>query len=828
MPENKMPQHEATKEEKCPVCGMQNCHMDHSNMGTDHTMHNMHDMHDMDHTHHDMNDMHHDMSDMHHDMSDMHMEHMKHMHDMTSMDHSDHMDHMDMNHMDHMSHMDHDMHNMHNMHNMHDMHDMSHMHHMHHDMSDVSAANRAMFGMHAAMFRRLFWIALVLGIPTIALDPMFAMLLHYSLPDNLVMRLIPAALGTLMYVWPGRPFLTDGVSEAKRRKPGMMLLIALGITVAFVASWLATLNILAIPTFWWELALLIIIMLAGHWIEMASVASTSTELDAFAALLPRQAHVLDSAENLASAHDVDLAQLQPGDVVLVKSGETVPADATILSGTGSLNESMLTGESLPVTRHAGDHITAGTILTDSSLVVKVQATGSHTTLSTIQRLVETAQAKKSPTQLLADRAAALLFWYALIAGVLAFAVWFAVSANLPVALERLITVLVIACPHALGLAIPLVVSTAMGDAAAHGILISDRSALEKLVSVSTVAFDKTGTLTTGTPEVVDVVALSQIISADDALLWAASAESASEHPLAQAIVRKAVGDTPVDSGHALPSASAFTSTPGVGVSAQVEGHHVLVGGKALLTAHDVSLPSDFAWIDPKFGPTTTVFVVIDGVLSLALRLKDTVRTSSRHAIDELHRMGVRTVMITGDSDEVAQSVASELGIDEVLSNIRPDQKADAISSLQSNGDHSDSTHSDHTHGDCAHNGHAQVVAMVGDGINDAPALAQADIGIAIGGGTDVAASSAQIVLGGSDPAQVARAIQISRLTMRKMHQNLWWAAGYNLITVPLAAGVLAWPPLNFSLPMAVGAALMALSTVIVVINAHLLDWQLKK
>ena len=817
MPENEMPQHEATKEEKCPVCGMPNCHMDHSNMGTDHNMHNMHnmhDMHDMDHTHHDMNDMHHDMSDMHHDMSDMHMDHMdhmEHMHDMTSMDHSDHMDHM--------SHMGHDMH---------DMHDMSHMHHMHHDMSDVSAANRAMFGMHAAMFRRLFWIALALGIPTIALDPMFAMLLHYSLPDNLVMRLIPAALGTLMYVWPGRPFLTDGVSEAKRKKPGMMLLIALGITVAFVASWLATLNILAIPTFWWELALLIIIMLAGHWIEMASVASTSTELDAFAALLPRQAHVLDSAENLTSAHDVDLAQLQPGDIVLVKSGETVPADATILSGTGSLNESMLTGESLPVTRHAGDHVTAGTILTDSSLVVEVQATGSHTTLSTIQRLVETAQAKKSPTQLLADRAAALLFWYALIAGVLAFAVWFAVSANLPVALERLITVLVIACPHALGLAIPLVVSTAMGDAAAHGILISDRSALEKLVSVSTVAFDKTGTLTTGTPEVVDVVALSQIISADDALLWAASAESASEHPLAQAIVRKVVGDSPADSHHTLPSASAFTSTPGVGVSAQVEGHHVLVGGKALLTAHDVSLPSDFAWIDPKFGPTTTVFVVVDGVLSLALHLKDTVRTSSRHAIDELHRMGVHTVMITGDSDEVAQSVASELGIDEVLSNIRPDQKADAISSLQSNGDHSGSAHSDHTHGDCAHNGHAQVVAMVGDGINDAPALAQADIGIAIGGGTDVAASSAQIVLGGSDPAQVARAIQISRLTMRKMHQNLWWAAGYNLITVPLAAGVLAWPPLNFSLPMAVGAALMALSTVIVVINARLLGWQLKK
>lgn len=744
MPENKMPQHEATKEEKCPVCGMPNCHMDHSTSEAQH--------------------------------SSMHMNHG----DM-SMDHS-----------------------------MHDMHDMSHMHHMHHDMSDVSAANRAMFGMHAAMFRRLFWIALALGIPTIALDPMFAMLLHYSLPDNLVMRLIPAALGTLMYVWPGRPFLTDGVSEAKRKKPGMMLLILLGITVAFVASWLATLNILAIPTFWWELALLIIIMLAGHWIEMASVASTSTELDAFAALLPRQAHVLDSAENLTSAHDVDLAQLQSGDIVLVKSGETIPADATILSGTGSLNESMLTGESLPVTRHAGDHVTAGTILTDSSLVVEVQATGSHTTLSTIQRLVETAQAKKSPTQLLADRAAALLFWYALVAGVLAFAVWFAVSANLPVALERLITVLVIACPHALGLAIPLVVSTAMGDAAAHGILISDRSALEKLVSVSTVAFDKTGTLTTGTPEVIDVVALSQIISADDALLWAASAESASEHPLAQAIVRKAVGDTPVDSGHALPSASAFTSTPGVGVSVQVEGHHVLVGGKTLLTAHKVSLPSDFAWIDPKFGPTTTVFVVVDGVLSLALRLKDTVRTSSRHAIDELHRMGVRTVMITGDSDEVAQSVASELGIDEVLSNIRPDQKADAISSLQSNGDH------------------AQVVAMVGDGINDAPALAQADIGIAIGGGTDVAASSAQIVLGGSDPAQVARAIQISRLTVRKMHQNLWWAAGYNLITVPLAAGVLAWPPLNFSLPMAVGAALMALSTVIVVINARLLGWQLKK
>ncbi len=728
--------------------------------------------------------------------------------------------------------------------NMHDMssHEMSH---MHHDMSQMTAATKSMMKAHAAMFRRLFWISVVLAVPTVALDPMFASLLHYSVPTALPWSLIPAILGTILYFWPGKPFITGGINEIRQKKPGMMLLILLGITVAFVASWLSTLALLHTPTFWWELALLIVIMLAGHWIEMGSVAGTTSALDAFADLLPASAHVLKGASTKGTKNrngdmsadpgagdsndsstvdpgtvrDVPLDQVKAGQIVLVRPGEAIPADGVIVSGTAGVDESLITGESMPVTRRPGQKVVAGSVTTDSALQVRVTATGADTTLSTIRRLVDEAQGSKTPTQLLADKAAALLFWYALLAGAAAFLVWMLVGAGWTVAIERLVTVLVIACPHALGLAIPLVVSISMGDAAAHGTLFSKREALESLGSVRTVAFDKTGTLTLGTPALESLDARpGSSYSRGDLLRLAAAVESSSEHPLARAIVRAATGTgNPSSDGTAatatqtsqkpLPTASDFVSTPGLGVKASVDGHTVQVGGPGLLASLDLAAPADLAALhDGAHDADTRLWVVVDGRIEALARLADQVRPESKEAIARLTALGIRTVMITGDAEPVARSIAERLGIEQVFAGVRPEQKSDLIRRLQKDG----------------------KTAMVGDGVNDAPALAKADVGIAIGAGTDVAASSSDVVLAGSDPRQVARDIELSRLTVRKMRQNLWWAAGYNLISVPLAAGVLAWPPVSFMMPMSVGAALMALSTVIVVINANLLKVRLAR
>jgi Cu2+-exporting ATPase len=763
---------------------------------------------------------------------------------------------MDSHGMGHREHMDgHDGHGMAHMngHSMDHMHQMDG-HHGGHDMSQMTAATKSMMKAHAAMFRRLFWISLALAVPTVALDPMFASLLHYSVPTALPWSLIPAILGTVLYFWPGKPFITGGINEIRQKKPGMMLLILLGVTVAFVASWLSTLGLLHTPTFWWELALLIVIMLAGHWIEMGSVAGTSSALDAFADLLPASAHVLEDASpegagtkgtenghdgmsadpgsgdsgdsvtvDSGTVHDVPLDQVRAGQIVLVRPGEAIPADGVIVSGTAGVDESLITGESMPVTRRPGQKVVAGSVTTDSALQVRVTATGADTTLSTIRRLVDEAQGSKTPTQLLADKAAALLFWYALLAGAAAFLVWMLVGAGWTVAIERLVTVLVIACPHALGLAIPLVVSISMGDAAAHGTLFSKREALESLGSVTTVAFDKTGTLTLGTPALESLDARpGSSYSHDDLLHLAAAAESASEHPLARAIVRAATGTSnPSADGTAatgtatatqtvqkpLPAVSDFVSTPGLGVKASVDGHTVQVGGPGLLASLDLAAPADLAALhDGAHDADTRLWVVVDGRIEALARLADQVRPESKEAIARLTALGIRTVMITGDAEPVARSIAERLGIEQVFAGVRPEQKSDLIRRLQKDG----------------------KTAMVGDGVNDAPALAKADVGIAIGAGTDVAASSSDVVLAGSDPRQVARDIELSRLTVRKMRQNLWWAAGYNLISVPLAAGVLAWPPVSFMMPMSVGAALMALSTVIVVINANLLKVRLAR
>ena len=642
-------------------------------------------------------------------------------------------------------------------------------------------------GDHVGQFRRLFWIMLVLAVPTVALSSMFAMILGYSLPDVPGISWVSPVLGTVMYVWGGKPFLVGAVSEIRARKPGMMLLIGLAITVAFLASWGASLGVLHHELdFWWELALLIVIMLLGHWIEMRSLAQTTSALDSLAALLPDEAERVEGDRIVVVAP----ADLAVGDVVVVRPGGSVPADGRIVDGRASMDESMVTGESRTVTRGTGDLVTAGTVATDSGLRIEITATGDDTTLAGIQRLVMEAQNSTSRAQRLADTAAGWLFWFALGAAAITAIVWTLVG--LPDdAVIRTITVLVIACPHALGLAIPLVVSIATERAARAGVLVKDRLALESMRTVDTVLFDKTGTLTKGEP-VVSEVSVDGTLDADRVLALAAAAEADSEHPLAKAIVRAAVAK-----GIPVPASRDFTSSPAVGVTATVDGSTVRVGGPHLLSEeHAVELPVAERW---RADGAIILHVIQDGVVIGALKLADEVRPESREAVDALHALGVQVVMITGDAEAVAHTVATDLGIDRVFAGVRPEDKAAKVQELQREG---------------------RRVAMVGDGVNDAPALAQADVGLAIGAGTDVAIASAGVILASDDPRSVLSVIELSRAAYRKMKQNLWWAAGYNLLSVPLAAGVLA--PIGFVLPMSVGAVLMSLSTIVVALNAQLL------
>lgn len=642
-------------------------------------------------------------------------------------------------------------------------------------------------GAHVAQFRRLFWVNLILAVPVVAFSGMFAMLLGYRLPDVPGLAFVSPLVGTVMYVWGGRPFLTGAVAELRSRRPGMMLLIALAITVAFVASWGASLGLLDHELeFWWELALLIVIMLLGHWIEMRSLAATTSALDSLAALLPDEAERVEGGETVA----VSPSELIVGDVVVVRPGARVPADGRIVEGRAAMDESLVTGESRPVDRGVGDAVVAGTVATDSGVRVEVTATGDDTTLAGIRRLVAEAQNSTSRAQRLADRAAAWLFWFALGAAVVTAVVWTAVG-DPDSAVVRTITVLVIACPHALGLAIPLVVSIATERAARSGVLVTDRLALESMRTIDTVLFDKTGTLTRGEPAVVDVAAADGR-SADDVLALAAAAESDSEHPLARAIVRAAA-----ERGLTVPRSTGFSSVPALGVSATVDGAVVRVGGPRLLDEVGAAglggsaLPGDHGEI--------VLHVVRGDAVIGAIALADEVRPESRDAVAALRRRGIEVVMITGDAEPVARAVAGSVGIDRIFSGVRPEDKSSTVATLQADG---------------------RRVAMVGDGVNDAPALAQADVGIAIGAGTDVAIASAGVVLASDDPRSVLSVIELSRASYRKMAQNLWWAAGYNLLSVPLAAGVLA--PLGFVLPMSVGAILMSLSTIVVALNAQLL------
>jgi P-type Cu2+ transporter len=649
-------------------------------------------------------------------------------------------------------------------------------------------AGHADHGDHAAQFRDRFWWSLVLAVPVVAFSSMFSDLLGYSLPAGT--GWISPVLGTVVFVYGGWPFLTGAVAEIRARQPGMMLLVALAITVAFVASAATSLNVGELDLdFWWELALLVVIMLLGHWLEMRALGQASSALDALAALLPDEA---DRITADGSVEPVPLAALAADDLVLVRSGGRVPADGVVTDGEAELDESMVTGESRPVRKGVGDRVVAGTVATDSALRVRVTAVGEQTALAGIRRLVEQAQSSRSRAQALADRAAAALFYFASAAGVITFVVWLLLGEP-DQAVERTVTVLVIACPHALGLAIPLVIAISTAVSARAGILVKDRLALERMRTVDAVLFDKTGTLTRGRPAVTGVAAVDP--DEDRLLALAGAVEGDSEHPLARAVVAAA------QARGRVPAATAFRSLTGRGVQASVDGETVAVGGPAMLRSTDAEVPAAVAERAENWSAegATVLYVLRSGTVVGALALADEIRPESRPAIDELHRRDVHVVMITGDARPVAEAVGRELGVDEVFAEVLPEDKDSKVSELQARG---------------------LRVAMVGDGVNDAPALARADVGIAIGAGTDVAIESAGVVLVSDDPRGVLGVITLSAASYRKMRQNLAWATGYNVLTVPLAAGVLA--PIGFVLPPAVGAIMMSLSTLVVAANAQLL------
>jgi Cu2+-exporting ATPase len=683
---------------------------------------------------------------------------------------------------------DHDAHAGHDMHGGHDAHAGHAMHEDHdaHAGHDMHGGHGAHMGHDPDAFRDRFWLSFLLSVPVLLFSTMVQEWLGFEVPRFPGDDLIAPLAGAGVFLYGGWPFLTGAVAEARARRPGMMLLIGLALTVALVASLASLAGWLEIE-FWWELALLVDVMLLGHWLELRAVGRASSALDALAALLP------DRAERVVGTgtESVDLQDLRVDDRVLVRPGGRVPADGVVVDGEAAFDESMITGESRPVRRAASDRVVAGTVATDSSVRVRVTAVGEATALAGIRRLVAEAQASRSGAQALADRAAAVLFYVALASGAVTLVAWSALGRP-DQALERTVTVLVIACPHALGLAIPLVIAISTSISAQAGILVKDRLALERMRTIDTVLLDKTGTLTTGRPSVTDVAGDDP----DAVLTLAAAAEASSEHPLAAAIVRE--GER---RGLAVPPASGFRSIPGRGVTATVDGTTVAVGGPALLRELDVSprpeLESRVAgW---RGRGASVVTVVRNGSPMGAIALEDTVRPGSRDAVGGLRATGIRPVMITGDAREVAEAIAGDLGIEEVHAEVLPERKAAVVSELQALG---------------------RRVAMVGDGVNDAPALAQADVGIAIGAGTDVAIGSAGVILAGDDPRAVLGVVRLSRASYAKMIQNLVWATGYNAVALPLAAGVLAWA--GVVLPPAVGALAMSLSTVVVALNALLL------
>jgi P-type Cu2+ transporter len=643
------------------------------------------------------------------------------------------------------------------------------------------------------MFRDRFWLSLALTVPTVVWGHMLPSATGFMAPMFPGSEWIAPVFGTVVFFYGGLVFIRGALSELRARLPGMMTLISLAIGVAFLFSLAVTLGYPGVPL-WEELATLVTVMLLGHWIEMRSIFQAQGALKELAKLLPQTAVRLHGEHT----EEVPISALTEGDLVLVRPGAAVPADGTVESGKSEVNESMLTGESALVGKIEGARVIAGTVNGSGSLRVRVTGTGERTALAGIMRLVEQAQHSKSRAQALADRAALILTLVAIGAATVTAIVWLLLGAEGAFAVERVVTVLVIACPHALGLAVPLVIAISTTLGAKGGLLIRDRRGLEEARNLDVVVFDKTGTLTLGQHRVVDLRTV-QGVTPDDALSLAAALERDSEHPIGAAIVT-----TTEEKGIAIPSASAFEAIPGYGVHGRVAGRDVQVGGPNLLRKLSLTPPDELAKAAESYAGQgqAAIYLIEENRVVAVFAVADAIRPESKQAIRDLHGMGIEVAMITGDSRAVADSVGKELGIDTVLAEVLPDQKADRITELQRQG---------------------KRVAMVGDGVNDAPALVTADVGVAIGAGTDVAVEAGDVVLVRSDPRDVPRIVRLSRASYRKMMQNLWWAAGYNIVAIPLAAGVLA--SRGFLLPPALGALLMSASTVIVAINAQLMRRQ---
>lgn len=640
-----------------------------------------------------------------------------------------------------------------------------------------------------ADFKQRFWVSLVLTIPVVALAPMIQSWLGLSetldFPGD---SLVQFMFASVVYFYGGWPFLSGLASELRRRMPGMMTLIALAISVAYFYSSAVVFG-LAGEVFFWELATLIDIMLLGHWIEMRSVMGASAALEKLVKLMPSDAHLI--AED-GSTRDVPVTDLHHGDRVLVKPGEKIPTDGVIVEGRSTINEAMLTGESKPAEKSEGDEVIGGAVNGEAAFTIEVRRTGGETYLAQVIEMVRQAQESKSRTQDLANRAA---FWLTIIAisvGSATLVTWLLIGKPFDFSLERAVTVMIIACPHALGLAVPLVVAVSTSISAGNGLLIRDRTAFERGRDLDAIVFDKTGTLTEGRFGVTDVITLGER-SEEDLLRLAASLESQSEHPIAEGVVRGAE-----ERGISFPPPSEFRAIPGRGAEAVVDGTRLRIVSPGYLREHDLTVTDDRVRAVADQGKTV-VYLLIDGAVEGAIALADIIRPESREALERLKAMGIQVMMLTGDAEAVARWVSEELGLDDYFAEVLPDQKASKIKEVQSRG---------------------LVVAMTGDGVNDAPALTQADVGIAVGAGTDVAIESADIVLVRSDPRDVTAVVELSRATYRKMVQNLWWATGYNAFAIPAAAGVLY--PLGIVLSPAVGAVFMSLSTVIVSINARML------
>lgn len=641
------------------------------------------------------------------------------------------------------------------------------------------------------MFRDKFWLSLILTVPVVFWAAHIQMIFRYAAPAFPGATWISPALGTAVFLYGGLVFLKGAWRELRARLPGMMTLISLAISAAFIFSWAVQLGFIQADAIWWELATLVTIMLLGHWIEMRSISQAQGALQELAKLLP------DTATRVSEQGEetVPVSQLQEGDIVLVRPGESVPADGLVRKGTSDLNEALITGESRPVRKKEGDAVIAATINGEGSLRIQVTGTGEKTKLAGIMRLVADAQTSKSRAQHLADRAARTLTGVAIVAGAATLVAWQTLGAPIDFSIIRAVTVLVIACPHALGLAVPLVVAISTTLGARNGLLVRDRRGLEDARNLDTVIFDKTGTLTLGEFRVVEL-SVAEGESAENMLRIAAAVESESEHPIARGIVK-----TAVERKLEYPPADGFRAVTGKGVAASVGGVEYHVGGPALLEAENAQVSDALrkaAGAAAGRGQAA-IYLLRDGKALAVFAVADAIREESREAIRALHARGIKVAMLTGDAQPVADAVAAELNIDTVFAQVLPEDKAAKVRALQDQG---------------------RKVAMVGDGVNDAPALATADIGIAIGAGTDVAVEAGHIVLVRSDPRDIPRIVDLSRATYRKMVQNLWWAAGYNIFAIPLAAGVLAaW---GILLSPALGAVLMSASTVVVAINAQLL------